>query len=221
MEGLKQYFSSTHIETRKALSGPSSQLDIHYALTNLLPLSLCEVQCDSWFITVTCCMPVDLADKMCSMCLTIIYMFSGKRQRMMEIITAHHLDPVIEIWKSLNPVASNEVCTCTGRFGFFSKQIICIHYNQCQIINSVIKLLKNRLRKYSKASRYNSLWHLPSANIGFPFSKTYANVIYKLFHVCKCDKKKEAGNQFSAHVSSLEGIKNWWPVVIYLEHNFL
>ena len=81
MEGLKQYFSSTHIETRKAHSGLSSQLDIYSTLTNLLPLSFCEEPRDSWFITITCFMSEDaklpvhsLADERCGMCVTIKYL---------------------------------------------------------------------------------------------------------------------------------------------------
>lgn len=81
MGGLKQYFSCTRTETRKAHSGLSRQLDIYDTLTNLLPLSFCEEPCDSWFITITCFMSEDaklsvqaLADKRCRMGVTIKYL---------------------------------------------------------------------------------------------------------------------------------------------------
>lgn len=150
MEGVKQYFSATYIETRKAHLGPSSQLDIHCTLTNLLPLFSVRhhVTRDLLRSPAVCLqvwwdakLPVHAsAAKTCSMCLTIKYLcvlcWGKDRERWRSLLYAiyMHLLRCEKHW-------------CFMHYCLLSQRAIWIHFKMlrnglfgCQIIKTFTRL---------------------------------------------------------------------------------
>lgn len=163
-----------------------------------------------------------LADKMWSMCWTIKYLrvvcWEKGREWWMSLLYSIYIH-LLRFGKSCcfkGTDAQNTICICAGLFTILSKHVIRIHHEM--ILMASFNYLENVFLR-----------------IKIHFSLTFTRSKYRipfLDNIHKCDlqadptwmynvKKKKVWNQLSAHVSSLEGIKNWWPVVIYLEYHFL